>query len=79
MIAGWVAEMQARWPGHTFRIYRTVEPDEVTIRFHLIAWMNPSRWDHGNPYHGPPVKRRTRKAYGALLAARTNEVSGGMG
>jgi hypothetical protein len=36
MIAGWVAEMEARWPGRGFRIYRAAQPAEVTIRFHVI-------------------------------------------
>jgi hypothetical protein len=35
-IAGWAAEMHAQWPERTFRIYRVTEPNEVTIRFHLV-------------------------------------------
>jgi hypothetical protein len=35
VIAGWASEMRARWPGSTFRVYQVVEPDEVTVRFHL--------------------------------------------
>jgi hypothetical protein len=36
VIAGWADEMQARWPGRAFRIYRVDEPGEVTIRFHTV-------------------------------------------
>jgi hypothetical protein len=36
VIAGWSDEMRARWPSRTFRIYRVVEPDEVTVRFHAV-------------------------------------------
>jgi hypothetical protein len=28
--------MRSRWPDRTFRIYRQVEADEVTFRFHLV-------------------------------------------
>ena len=34
VIRSWAAEMKARWPGRVFRIYRQVESEEVTIRFH---------------------------------------------
>jgi hypothetical protein len=36
IIGSWVAEMRSRWPDRTFRIYRQVEADEVTFRFHLV-------------------------------------------
>src|SRR5262245_32027231 len=35
IVAEWAAEMRSRWPEKTFRIYRHVEPGEVTVRFHL--------------------------------------------
>jgi hypothetical protein len=36
VIETWVAEMRSRWPGWIFRIYRQVEADEITIRFHAV-------------------------------------------
>jgi hypothetical protein len=35
IVASWVAEMRTRWPDKTFRIYRAVQGNEVTVRFHL--------------------------------------------
>jgi hypothetical protein len=29
IIASWIAEMKARWPGRVFRIYRDLKSDEV--------------------------------------------------
>jgi hypothetical protein len=42
VIALWTTEMCSRWPTRTFRIYRQVETDEVTIRFHMVRpdWPN---------------------------------------
>lgn len=36
VIAGWTGEMRSHWPDHRFRIYRVVEPDEVSVRFHTV-------------------------------------------
>jgi len=36
VIQSWAAEMRAQWPRRAFRIYRQVEEDEVTIRFHMV-------------------------------------------
>ena len=36
IIALWAAEMRARWTDRVFRIYRQVEPAEVTNRFHQV-------------------------------------------
>jgi hypothetical protein len=36
IISSWKAEMKRGWPTCAFRIYRHVEPDEITIRFHLV-------------------------------------------
>ena len=36
VVGAWAAEMRARWPGRVFRIYRVVEADEVTVRFHMV-------------------------------------------
>jgi hypothetical protein len=36
IIESWTTEMQLRWPHRTFRIYRQVEPSEITIRFHAV-------------------------------------------
>jgi hypothetical protein len=36
VIAGWAGDMRSHWPDHRFRIYRVVEPDEVTVRFHAV-------------------------------------------
>ncbi len=35
-IQSWIAEMRKRWPDQPFRIYRQVQDDEVTIRFHAM-------------------------------------------
>ena len=32
----WIAELRTRWPEHEFRIYRHLDEDEVTIRFHMV-------------------------------------------
>jgi hypothetical protein len=32
----WINEMRSRWPNRSFRIYRQIEPLEITIRFHLV-------------------------------------------
>ena len=45
-IKSWVAEMRARWPESAFRIYRQVEDDEVTIRFHMVRLGLPN-WCEG--------------------------------
>jgi len=47
IIQGWSAEMRLRWPGLTFRIYRHVEADEVTIRFHVVRPGVPSWCERG--------------------------------
>ncbi len=36
VVDGWMTEMRSHWPNRTFRIYRQVEPTEITIRFHLV-------------------------------------------
>lgn len=36
IIEDWIAEMRLRWPRREFRIYRVIEPSEVTIRFHIV-------------------------------------------
>ncbi|MBX7106071.1 MAG: hypothetical protein K1X57_18465 [Gemmataceae bacterium] len=36
LIASWAGKLLARWPRRVFRIYRQIEPDEVTVRFHMV-------------------------------------------
>ena len=36
ILQSWTSEMRRRWPNETFRIYRTVESSEITIRFHKV-------------------------------------------
>jgi hypothetical protein len=36
VIEAWAAEMLSRWADRTFRIYRQLEADEITIRFHVV-------------------------------------------
>jgi hypothetical protein len=36
VIESWIAEMRARWPGRTFRVYRHLGANEVIIRFHVV-------------------------------------------
>jgi hypothetical protein len=36
IIESWIKEMRLHWSSRTFRIYRHIEPLEVTIRFHLV-------------------------------------------
>ncbi len=36
IIASWTKEMKEKWPTKSFRIYRHVDRDEVTIRFHMV-------------------------------------------
>lgn len=36
IIQSWIKEMRSLFPGRTFRIYRQVEPSEITLRFHLV-------------------------------------------
>lgn len=43
----WVAEMRDRWPTWRFRIYRKVEEDEVTIRFHAVRHHVPNWAEDG--------------------------------
>jgi hypothetical protein len=47
IIDSWATEMRSRWPGRAFRIYRQVEADEVTIRFHLVRPGLPDWCDQG--------------------------------
>lgn len=46
-IAAWVRETKSKWPQQRFRIYRHVESDEVTIRFHLVRKQVPNWCDSG--------------------------------
>src|SRR5262249_13477001 len=36
IVESWVTEMRARWPNTEFRIFREVQPSEITIRFHVV-------------------------------------------
>lgn len=36
LVESWIAEMHARWPDRSFRIYRDTKPDEVIVRFHTV-------------------------------------------
>jgi hypothetical protein len=47
IIASWIAEMKARWPGRVFRIYRDLKSDEVIIRFHMARRGLPNWCDEG--------------------------------
>jgi hypothetical protein len=47
VIESWVADMRSLWPSRTFRIYRQVEADEVTIRFHLVRPELPNWCEQG--------------------------------
>ena len=66
VVGAWAAEMQARWPGRVFRIYRVVEPDEVTVRFHLVRLGVHNWWD------GEGVEVITVGSPDAELAAATD-------
>ena len=43
IIQKWSKEMKEKWPGKIFKIYRQIESDEITIRFHLVR-ENQSNW-----------------------------------
>ena len=45
IIQDWISEMNAKWPGRVFRIYRDVRPEEVIIRFHLVRQRVPDWCD----------------------------------
>ena len=47
LIDGWVSEMKSKFPGKRFKIYRQVEPGEITIRFHLTRKGEPDWSDSG--------------------------------
>lgn len=47
VIRSWIEEMKARWPGRVFRIYRQVELEEVTIRFHTVRLDLPNWCESG--------------------------------
>jgi hypothetical protein len=47
IIASWIAEMKARWPGRVFQIYRDLKSDEVIIRFHMARRGLPNWCDEG--------------------------------
>jgi hypothetical protein len=47
IIEAWATELSARWPNSTFRIYRDVEVDEVTIRFHMVRPGEPNWCEEG--------------------------------
>ena len=47
IIGSWAADMRARWPDRAFRIYRQVEPGEVTIRFHRVRLGVPNWCEDG--------------------------------
>lgn len=47
LIALWTQELFAKWPSHTFRIYRKIEPDEITVRFHMVRPGVPNWCENG--------------------------------
>ncbi len=47
IIAAWSREMKEKWPGQVFRIYRQVNEDEITLRFHLVRKGEPDWCDSG--------------------------------
>ncbi len=47
MIDHWTREMKVKWPDRAFRIYRQVEPDEISIRFHMVREDLPDWCDSG--------------------------------
>ena len=46
-VATWISEMKQKWPAKSFRIYRQVDPDEITIRFHMVRENAPTWADSG--------------------------------
>ncbi len=36
IVESWTYEMRRRWSNRAFRIYRHMDPPEITIRFHMI-------------------------------------------
>ena len=47
IIKSWSNEMKAKWPGKIFRIYRQIEEDKITIRFHFVKNGQPNWCDSG--------------------------------
>ncbi len=46
-IASWTREMKQKWPTKSFRIYRHVDSDEITIRFHMVRGNSPNWAESG--------------------------------
>lgn len=47
IIKQWIQEMKTKWQGKEFKIYRQIEPDEITIRFHMVRKEEPDWCDSG--------------------------------
>jgi len=47
IIEAWAGEMKLKWPGNEFRIYRQIEEDEITVRFHLVRTSEPNWCESG--------------------------------
>ncbi len=46
-VASWTREMKRKWPMKSFRIYRQVDADEITIRFHMVRGNLPNWAESG--------------------------------
>ena len=47
LIESWASQLRARWPGASFRIYREVTRNEITVRFHRLRAESPNWAEEG--------------------------------